>query len=296
MQDWVVYLVYRCLEWIVNLVPESLAYKIGRAFGSLAYKLMSRRREIAEANLKLAFDLDEQELADLTRAHFKHLGMVIIEFLRSPQLDKQQVEEIVEIEGQEYLDAARQREEGIVIFTGHFGNWELLGICLTLMGLPMNALAKNQSNELINQHILKNRQLTGAKVFANKGMVLKKAYQALKKGEALYVIGDQKARTAEEYIKLFGVRATVALGTVDLAARTNSWILPIYLPRIEEGKYRLLIKEPIKVQGKLAKDEKIEVMQDLHSSLEEVIKEYPQQWLWIHRRWHFSPDLEEELY
>ncbi|SDC09216.1 MULTISPECIES: lysophospholipid acyltransferase family protein [unclassified Candidatus Frackibacter] len=290
MKDLIVYLLYRCLEFVVNIVPESIAYKVGKAFGNLAYILLPDRRRIAVQNLQLALNVDKEQAIALTKSNFEHLGKLLIEFLRFPQLSSDNIDELVEVEGVEYLLEAQQREEGFVIFSGHFGNWELLGAALALKGFPVNALARDQNNELINEHIISNRLSTGINIFADRGMVVRKAYQALKKGEGLFVLGDQKERDAEDFVEFFGLEVGVKLGTVNLAARTNSNIIPMYIARKSEGKHKIIVKEPLEVEKNITREAKRQVMEELYTTLEEVIREYPDQWLWAHKRWQLSFD------
>jgi KDO2-lipid IV(A) lauroyltransferase len=292
MKDLAVYILYRFWAIIVNLVPESFAYFLGRQLGNLIYVFFKGRRRVAMHNLKLALDVDDLGAAELTKASFQHLGMILIEFLRIPQLTAENVDQIIEIEGIEHLQKVKESGEGFVIFSGHFGNWELLGTTLALKGFPVNALARDQNNELINEDILKIRESSGVNIFANKGMTIRKAYQVLQKGEGLFVLGDQKTNDPDAFVDFFGVKATAKLGTVTLAARTNSAIIPVYIARLGAGRHKIIVKEPLKVDSDISEEGKKEVIEKLHSNLEDVIREYPAQWLWAHKRWKHSPDLE----
>lgn len=292
MKDLLVYLFYNLLFIIVGLVPESFAYWLGKRLGDLVYAVFKDRRRIAIQNIRQALEVSESRAVELTKASFRHLGMVLVEFLSLPYLTKEDIGRMVKIEGVEYLKEVQEREQGFVIFTGHFGNWELLGAALALKGFPVNALARDQNNELINEHILKIRAEKGINIFANKGMAIRKAYQALKNGEGLFVLGDQKEKSPEHYTDFFGMQATVKLGPVTLAARTNSVIIPVYIARLAPGKHKIIVKEPLQVEQGITEEEKEEVISNLNSTLEDVIREYPTQWLWAHNRWKYSPDFE----
>ncbi|WP_143555660.1 lysophospholipid acyltransferase family protein [Selenihalanaerobacter shriftii] len=291
MKDIIIYMLYRLLEIVVNLVPEPLAYFIGKRFGDLVYILLKTRRQIAIKNLKLALEVDDVEADQLTKANFRHLGMVLIEFLRLSQLTEENVDEVIEIEGIEHLKEAQQQKEGFVLFTGHFGNWELLGAALALKGFSINALARDQGIELINDHILRTREEKGIDIFSNKGMVVKKAYRVLQQGEGLFMLGDQKSRHSDHYTEFFGLKARVELGPVALAARTNSTIIPVYIARQEIGKHKIFIREPVKVKRNITEEETNKKIRELTATLEDIIREYPTQWLWAHNRWKYSPDL-----
>ncbi|MBM7622935.1 lysophospholipid acyltransferase family protein [Sporohalobacter salinus] len=292
MQNFILYLAYRFLGLLVNILPEFIVYWIGKRFGDLVYFILPERRKVARKNLKLALNVNDSKARRLARANFRHLGMVLIEFLRLDQLNKDNIDEVIEIEGLEYLQQAQKEDKGFVLCTGHFGNWEILGVALALKGFSVNALARDQSNELINEHILELRQSKGINIFSNKGMVLKNAYQVLKKGEGLFVLSDQKSRHADHYIELFGFKVLAQLGTVGLAARTNSPIIPIYIVRHRENKYKIIVKEPIDVPADITETEKKEVMSSLYKELENLIEKYPEQWMWMHKRWKGSPDIE----
>ncbi|ADL13667.1 lysophospholipid acyltransferase family protein [Acetohalobium arabaticum] len=292
MGDFILYLLYRLLGLLVNILPEAIAYQIGKRFGDLAYWILPKRRQLARKNLQLALDIDDSKVNKLVRANFQHLGMVLIEFLRLGQLTEENIDEFIEIEGLKYLKQAQQDDRGFVLFTGHFGNWEVMGAALALQGFPINALARDQSNELINEDILATRESKGINIFPNKGLVIKQAYRALKRGEGLFVLGDQKSRHAEHYVELFGCKALTRLGTVELAARTNSVVIPIYILRREDRGYKIIAKEPVEVPDNITDAEKKEIMSDLYNGLEEMIRKYPAQWMWMHDRWKGSPDIE----
>lgn len=291
MQDLIVYCLYRFLGIVVNLVPQSWAYWLGKRLGDLIHTVFKDRSRIAIKNMKLALDVDDPRAEELAKDNFQHLGMILIEFLRLPQLKKEDLDQILEIEGLEYLEEVIEKGQGFVIFSGHFGNWELLGAILALKGYPVNALARNQSNELINEHILEMRAAKGINIFNNRGMAIRNAYRALQRGEGLFVLGDQKTTDAEHFVEFFGVKAAVKLGAVNLAARTNSKIIPTYIARQTEGKHKIIIKEPLTVESEPTVEEKKDIFKELNSTLEDVIREYPDQWLWPHKRWKYSPDL-----
>lgn len=292
MADFILYLLYRLLGLLVNILPEAIAYQIGKRFGDLAYWILPKRRQLARKNLQLALDIDDSQVEKLVKANFRHLGMVLIEFLRLGQLTEENIDEFIEIEGLEYLKQAQQENRGFVLFTGHFGNWEVMGAALALQGFAVNALARDQSNELINEDILATRESKGINIFPNKGLVIKQAYRALKRGEGLFVLGDQKSRHAQHYVELFGFKALTRLGTVELAARTNSVIIPIYILRRKDRGYRIIVKDPVEVPDNITDAEKKEIMSELYNGLEEMIRKYPAQWMWMHDRWKGSPDIE----
>ncbi|MGM0470914.1 MAG: lysophospholipid acyltransferase family protein [Bacillota bacterium] len=292
MKERIIYLLYRALSSLVNLVPRRFADQIGRRFGDLAYLLLPDRRDLALQNLQLVLGVSQLQAKELTKANFRHLGQLLVEFMRLPQLTAEKLNETVEIEGLEHLTAAAQSDQGYVLCTAHLGNWELLGAILALKGFKVNALAREQSNQLIYEDILRIRENKGINVFANKGMAMRKAYQVLEAGEGLFVLNDQKSRHAEHYIELFGLQARTRLGAVELAARTNSLLLPIYIVRHKPGQHRIIVKPPCSVPSNPTISQQQEVMSNLYSNLEAVIRDYPEQWLWAHNRWQDSPDLE----
>ncbi|MCK8816346.1 lysophospholipid acyltransferase family protein [Natroniella sulfidigena] len=290
MGDWIGYLSFKIFKAVVKFLPKRVSCWLAKLLGSLAFYLAKRRRELAVKNIKLAFDCSTEEANELTKGVFQDLTVKFVEILGLEKWSEADFEGKIEVEGMEHLEEAYQQEQGVILFTGHFGNWELLGIYLTALGYPMNAIARMYQNPKINKEILQIREERGANVYDKKGRGVKKAFRSLLKKECLLILGDQDAHSKGEFVDFFGRLASTPKGPVVLAQKTGALILPVYLVREELDQYRLLIEPPLKIAKDATAQEQQNKLQQLTSSLEEKIREYPKQWLWLHRRWKTRPE------
>ncbi|WP_408955146.1 lysophospholipid acyltransferase family protein [Natroniella sp. ANB-PHB2] len=290
MGDWIGYLSFKSFKRVVNLLPNRVSCWLAKLVGSLAFHLAKRRRELAVKNIKLAFDYSTKEAEELTKDVFQDLTVKFVEILGLESWTENDFEQKIEVEGMEYLKEAYQQQQGVILFTGHFGNWELLGIYLTILGYPMNAIARMYQNPKINQEILQIREERGANVYDKKGRGVKKAFRSLLKKECLLILGDQDAHSKGEFVEFFSRLASTPKGPVVLAQKTGALVLPVYLVREGLNQYRLMIEPPLKVAKDATAQEQKAKLQQLTSSLERKVREYPKQWLWLHRRWKTRPE------
>ena len=279
----VTYVIFKFFKFIINLLPDKLSYYLAQALGSLLYYIIKDRRELAVQNIKTSLNVSKSKAQQLTKEVFQDLALKFVEILQLEKRSLTELKENVTVEGEEYLKEIYQSDKGAVLFTGHFGNWELLGVYLSAVGYPLTAIARDYKNDYIYQEIMKIRQSKGAEVF-NRSQ-LKKSIKALMKQKFLLIAGDQDAHQDGEFMKFFDRPASTPLGPVKLAQRSNSYIVPTYLVREGLNNYRLIVKEPLEIDKDASLEEQREVLQHLTTSLENAIRDYPSQWLWVHRRW-----------
>ncbi|MGM0502325.1 MAG: lysophospholipid acyltransferase family protein [Bacillota bacterium] len=277
------YLLFKVFKFIINLLPDRLSYYAAKALGSLLYYLVRERRELAVKNIKQSLQLSESKAQELAEEVFQDLVLKFVEILKLEQRDLAELEDMIVIDGAEYLKQIQDSEQGAVLFTGHFGNWELLGVYLSALGYPIKAIARDFKNDYIYQDIMEIRESKGAEVY-NRSEI-KKALKALLRQKFLLILGDQDAHQDGEFVQFFGRAASTPIGPVKLAQRSNSFIVPVYLARTGFNNYRLIVKEPLQIAKDADLAEQRQILQNLTTSLEEVIREYPAQWLWVHRRW-----------
>ncbi|WP_408955147.1 lysophospholipid acyltransferase family protein [Natroniella sp. ANB-PHB2] len=279
------YLIFIVIKKIANLLPPKICYDIFKGIGSLANYLVGSKKERAVNNLKRALAISEEKAEGIAKGVFQDAGLKLGEVLCLEAWQEEDFKNRVTVEGFHYFKEAYQQENGVVLFTGHLGNWEILGNYFAALGYPLNALAKNQKNNILNRELLKIRSSRGANVFdiGTKGVA--RAYKSLLKGELLLILGDQDAREAGLFVDFFGQPASTPKGPVVLAQKAGSPILPIYLVREGLNQYRMVIKEPIYVSQESDEQELKDKLQQLTSSLEGMICEYPKQWGWFYKRW-----------
>lgn len=283
----------------VRLLPRWLAIKGGKAVGAIAYAVLPHLRRNAEANLRLAFpNLNEAERQQIKRGTFRNLGRLLGEVSQFPKLNRKNIESIVGYVGLEnYLDAVA-RGRGVILLTGHIGAWELSVFAHSIYGHPMSFLARRVDNPLVEQLAEQNRTRFGNRSIDKKNSV-REVLKTLKSGGVVGILADlNSSREEGVFCDFFGIPACTTAGVATLALRTGAVVLPGYLVWDEVAKiHRLHFEKPVETISTGNRDEDVQTNTANYTKvIESIVRRYPDQWLWIHRRWRTRPAGEPELY
>jgi len=286
MKNLLIYFLFKTFTFLVNILPRKLQKYLGEGFGKFAYFVTKNRRKVAKKNLKIAFGdkLSERERNELIKKVYKNIGFMLVEFILLKKIDKSNFKEFVKIEGYENLKKAFEKDKGIIIYGAHFGNWEWLGVFISLLGFPLNAIVQEQHNPYFDDYINGLRRSKGVNII-KLGVSIRKAYSKLKKGECVFILGDQDARDRGWKLKFFGKSASTYPGVIQLAERTGALIVPSFLIRNDFADHKLVFYPARKVETGLSQKEKNEKLQKLNNLTEKVITENKEQWFWVHKRW-----------
>jgi KDO2-lipid IV(A) lauroyltransferase len=283
------------LRWL----PRSMAVATGRGIGRLAYKVGGRLQRTGLRNLELAFPaLSEQERARILRGCFINLGRLLGEVSHFPRATPESLRQIIECEGLENLEAARANGRGVILFTGHLGAWELSSFALSAFGYPLNFLVRRIDNPLVEQLIEKTRTRFGNRSI-DKRAAARPMLRALHAGEMLGILVDLNTQPHEGiFVDFFGIPASTTVGLASIALRTDAAVLPIFVPWDEQRqRFLLRIDPPLTITP--TGDEREDVRQltaQFTSVIEKYVRRYPDQWLWIHKRWNTRPNEETNFY
>jgi Kdo2-lipid IVA lauroyltransferase/acyltransferase len=272
---------------------------VGRAMGRLGYLSFSELRRTGSRNLDIAFpNLNESERERLLRGCFENLGRMLGEFSQLPGINPEQLRERVHCEGLEHLRAAQENGRGVILFTGHLGAWELSSFALSTFGHPLSFMVRRLDNDLIERMIDKVRQRFGNRTL-DKNAVSRQALRELNEGGTLGMLPDVNMLAREGvFVDFFGTPASTTSMLAKLALRTGAAVIPIYAPWDEQRQQFLLQLEPplmVERTGDEAEDV-LRLTAAFMASIENVVRRYPEQWLWIHKRWKTRPPGEPELY
>ena len=269
------------------------ALRFGTCLGALGYRLAKKKRQIAERNLLLAFGGEKTagECERIVRGVFAHFGRSAVAFLRAPMLSPQALSAQVTIEGGEYLEAARADGKGIIVTTGHIGNWEILGRWLAQVEkTPVTVVAKDPKGAVLAGYLRQMRENAGFAVLS-KGESARPLLRVLQRGEAIIILPDQNS--GDVFVPFFGVPTGTVAGPASLALHTGAALLPVFCLENPDGSYRVICKPPVVAvpTGDREADVK-RIMSEFNFILETVIRQNVDQWLWLHNRWKSS--LEEK--
>jgi KDO2-lipid IV(A) lauroyltransferase len=259
------------------------AERVGRKLGRLAYRFAGKHRNRALLNLKLVFpDMREAERTALAIRCFEHFGMLAADFLRAEHRTMGEVEaSIVEIEGWEHAQAALGQHKGVIGVTGHFGNWERFGAFVAQRGMPLHVVQRDADDPGLNEEMTRLRKLSGM-VVLSRGNAARAMLSALREDKVIAVLADQNC--TESFVPFFGLPTGTVLGPAVLHQRTGSPIMPGYCVRIGPNRFKIIIHPELKPKEGID-DPTLALTHAMNESLERVIRDYPEQWLWLHDRW-----------
>jgi KDO2-lipid IV(A) lauroyltransferase len=264
-------------------LPLRVARAIGRGFGALAYYLVPRERNKALRSLAVAFpDLDELSRQSLARRSFRHLGESLLEIAWLPRLNNRNFGKTTRIEGAENLKAALDPGAGVVLFTGHCGNWEWMAATIALAGFPMKVIARDIYDPRLNDFIVGMRRRFGVETIGRGSTVsARDILGTLRSGAILGVLIDQSIRADSAPIQFFGTSAPTPIGPAQLAIRSGAMAIAGFIER-RDGVQIVRFEPPERTNRG---DDPVELTMHMTNRIEEQIKRVPEQWVWMHDRW-----------
>ena len=255
-------------------------------------------RRTGERNLELAFpNLSAGERRRLLRGAFENLGRLLAMFSRFPNRGDV-LKSLIECEGLEHLQAAKQQQRGVILFTGHLGAWELSSFGLSLFGYPLSFLVRQIDNPKIEAIVDRARRSRGNRTI-DKTSAAREMLQVLRDGGTLGILVDLNTLDREAiFVDFFGRPASTTFIVAKLALRTGAEVLPVFAPWDQERKrIKLIIDEPLRIERTGDEDEDVRrLTREYTRVVEDYVRRYPDQWLWIHRRWKTRPEGERALY
>lgn len=271
------------LRW----TPLPIALRLGGFYARILDRAVPRLRRTAYRNLEMA--LPEADPRRVTDGVFASIGRLLVTLARFPDLRHQ---DWIRYQGLEHFMEAKRRGRGVLFATAHLGNWELSAFTHAQMTEPMNVVVRPLDNPLIDTLIETRRQMSGNRIIEKKDAA-RGILRALSKNEAVGILIDQNASPDEGmFIDFFGVPACASTAFARIANRTGAAVIPGFALWSEaEGRYILRFNPIVELSG----DDQADTAR-IHSAIEAAIREFPDQWLWIHRRWKTRPANEPSLY
>jgi len=293
------YATARLLLASFGALPLHVSLRAGSNMAGVAYYFSGRLRRTGERNLWLAFpERSPGERRRLLRGCFQNLGRLLGVFSQFATARPRTLKRIVDCEGLEHLDAAQRSGKGVILFTGHVGAWELTSFALSLFDHPLSFLVRRIDNPKIETLIDRARTRLGNRTI-DKTSAAREMLQILQAGGTLGILVDLNTLDREGiFVDFFGVTASTTFMLAKLALRTGAAVLPVFAPWDKQRRRFLLkIDAPLNFErtGNEAEDLR-RLTQSFTSVVEDYVRRYPDQWLWIHRRWKTRPPGEPEIY
>jgi len=290
-------LFFQKIKLLFFLLPRKLSLGVGRILGLTIYFLDRKHRQIALSNLKTAFgaELSASARKNIARKSFIHFGKFFADFIKFNHLSDQKRDKLIKVEGIENLNQALKKGKGVLLFTGHYGSWEIAPYFLSRKA-KFYVIARALDNDLLEKELLKMRANLGAEVIY-KQQAAKRILQSLRAREIVAILIDQNVlRSQAIFVDFFGKAAATTPSLAAFLLRTQSPLLPGFCYPAPRNTYKIKILEPlsIKLTGQYDQDV-LKITQICTKIIEAQIRKNPDYWLWFHQRWKTRPENEVNI-
>src|SRR5712671_5501667 len=299
MKEWIEYAAVWVILKGLGVLPRSLARSLATGVVHLFYALLPELRKTAEVNLRIAFpEWSDAQRKTVVRGMLRNLGWMAAELARFPKYSKENIEQIVALDGHENFLEGQRRGKGVLYLTGHIGAWELSSFAHALYGFPLHYMARRIDNQRIDTLVNSYRCLPGNRpIFKNESA--RALLKILKDAGTVGILADQNTMPEEGvFVDFFGKSACTTTGIARVALHTDAAVVPGYAVWDESiRKYRLRFEPAVELlrTGETERDVFVNT-QKFAKVIEEIIRKHPVQWVWVHARWKTRPKGEAELY
>jgi len=285
------YCMVMCAVCLFRILPRKAGIGLARFLARVYYALNTRHRKNTLEHLKMCLGNEKrpEEIQKIARNVFSHFATVAVDVMRIFDFKKKSMEKIIDVKNLRVVEEARARGKGIIFLTGHFGNWELMGAYMAARGFPLVVVSRPSSNPFLDRLISDMRNRAG---YYNmpRGKSTREILRALQKGYSLGILVDQDTRVRGVFAEFFGKKAHTPVGPVLLAKRFDIPIIPIFMYLLPDLTYRIECFEPIQlVDTGDAEADLVTNVRKCSEAYEKIIRQYPEQWAWFHRRWKTRP-------
>ena len=278
-------------------MPKRLAYWAADVVAWLGFHLAKRQRNVGFHNLRMVFpERSIDEHTTILRGSFKNLGRLLVEFSHFRKLHPSNIAKLVRYEGFEHFENALNRGNGVIFLTAHIGAWELSSFAHSMYGHPMKFIVRKIDNPLVETLISSYRCLGGNVPILRQNSA-RGILKALRANETIGILVDQNTSDGV-FVDFMGIPAATTPSVATLALRTGATVIPGFIIWNERERiHRLCFEPPIELieTGDLARSI-IENTRLFNDVVERYVRKYPDQWLWIHRRWKTRPPGEPQIY
>jgi KDO2-lipid IV(A) lauroyltransferase len=293
-------LAVRSLLGAIGALPLETSMRFGVSLGKFIGSRFPKLQRTARRNLEIALpQLSETEKERIVHGTFESLGRHLGFVSHFKRFEQEDIRNLIEVVGkEEHFDSARETGRGVLFFTGHFGSWEVFNLLPPAFGYEMNILVRRIDNPLVENFVDNFRTRFGS-VTLDKTKSARKMFRVLENGELLGILADLNVQEKEGvFVDFFGVPASTTTSIAKLALKTNAVVLPAFAVWEEsKNKYVVYLEPPVEYEKTADSDENIKnLTQKVTSVVERYVRKYPEQWLWIHKRWNTRPKGERELY
>lgn len=287
------YALVRVGAFVFAILPVKVGLFLAEVAGYFGYLICKKEKDVALDNLRSVFpEKSEEELDKIVRGTFKNICKNAVEWINVYKLDKKNIDRWVRIDGEGFakMDRAFAKGKGAIMLASHFGNWELIHVAFLLKGYPGTVIARRLYFKGYDKFIRDMRASKGVGV-VYRDQSPKRLLRILKNNGLIGILGDQDMDSVDGvFVDFFGKPAYTPKAPAAFALRSGAALVPCFMIR-EEDKHRLVIGDPVEMEEHPDKDEAIKINTQKWSRIvESYIKKYPDQWVWMHKRWKTKPE------
>ncbi len=280
--------------WALIQLPNSWKLAVGRMIGRITYRLAARRRKIATINLKLCFpNLTDKQRHDLLYQHFESLGMGLLEMFSAWWLKDTRLKPLEHIEGLEHLNSGLENDKGVILLSAHFTSLELGSRFLTMHTTILHAVYRQHENPLMEYLMKKSRKDKAEKTIPRDN--IREMLRSLKQNKPVWLATDQNfGHKNSVFADFFGIPAATSIAVPRLAKISKATIIPFFTQRLKDNQGYKIILQPALENFPTGDDVQDALL--INKLIETQIKQAPEQYLWVHRRFKDRPDEKKSFY
>ncbi len=269
----------------VSMLGENAAKKLGIGIGLFWFYFLRIRRKVVFENLNKTMATQKADHYRIARNAYCHFGLSAVEFLRMSTMTAESISSLVDVSGMKNYEEAYARNKGVIVVTAHIGNFDLLAASQTALGIPLALVSKNLHSNGMNRFWMNSRQKFGIQIFSDKGNA-KKMLRHLKNGMTLALTADQRTKKERGgvVIPFMGCPAMTGTAPAVLSAISGAPIVPVHIERQSNGRHKAFIEKLIEPPMSKKTENCVQVMSKLNVIIEKWVRNAPEQYMWLHRR------------
>lgn len=275
---------------LLRRTPWRPALAFGTALGTLGYHVSARFRRVADKNLQIAYGdtLTERQRQALVKRVFQHFTRAaLVEFLKGADLTLDEMRQLVQVASYQPAETLLARGKGVIVVSAHLGNWEWLSKRAAMEGYDVKVVARQSEDAAFNALTDRVRGKNGYTVHP-RGDSPRALLKQLRANKIVAIVPDQKSE--DLFVPFFGRLAGTVAGPAVLAQKTGAAILPMFCPRQPDGTYKTVFYPAIFADPAVdAETDRHRIMAEITAAIEDIVRQYPEQWLWLHDRWRVPP-------
>jgi KDO2-lipid IV(A) lauroyltransferase len=286
------YLLALAVIRFLRILPRPVAIKFMRLLARFVFLFAKKERRKILRHLSMAYGSEKtpEEIQKICKNVFLHFFSVVTDYVRLPGMSRDDINKMVTVDGVENLKKAYAKGKGVILLTAHFGNWELLGAWTAQNGFPLKVVGKRLFDQHFDKLVVNIRNEAG---YGNisRGNGTKEIIRTLGKGQGIGMLIDQDTDVQGVFVDFFGHPAHTASAPFRLAKKYDTPIIPIFARLRSDFSYHIECLEPVAIADSADEDQDmVDTLQRCSDAIEQFIRQYPEQWAWMHRRWKKQPE------